>query len=214
MACERVDDLATIVAKSAYTCFQEILAEVQENGEKIDEIIDILEGGRFFGGNRELLETFFLFRYLLFAHSCFPPSLRNIFIVPGLIITGGSQGEPDMPVGKNVEVFNLQTKTSCRLNDLPGVWRLKHSHCGGLLCGGFNDPTHETCLKFNPLTGDFDTTPVILQEMRLRHLCWDVEGENGILLVGGMDDAKMTTEYVCADGSSSAPSFNLTEQTE
>lgn len=73
MVCERVDDLATIVAKSAYTCFQEILAEVQENGEKLDEIIDIFEGGRFFGEIKSYLRHFFFFdTFYLHIHVSLP----------------------------------------------------------------------------------------------------------------------------------------------
>ena len=65
LVCERVDDMATIVAKPVVTCFQEILEEVQENGEKIDvifdELIDIFDssdngGGRLFVcGIKELI---------------------------------------------------------------------------------------------------------------------------------------------------------------
>ena len=57
--------MATIVAKPVVTCFQEILEEVQENGEKIDvifdELIDIFDssdngGGRLFVcGIKELI---------------------------------------------------------------------------------------------------------------------------------------------------------------
>ena len=37
--------MASIVPYSACTCFQEILTEVEENGENIEEIIDLLENG-------------------------------------------------------------------------------------------------------------------------------------------------------------------------
>ena len=36
---------------SACTCIQEILTEVEENGENIEEIIDLLAGGGGWGGN-------------------------------------------------------------------------------------------------------------------------------------------------------------------
>ena len=52
MVCERRDGLTTIVVNSVYTCFQEILTkleqkidevktEVSQNGENIQEIIDM-----------------------------------------------------------------------------------------------------------------------------------------------------------------------------
>ena len=37
--------MATAMPYSACTCFQEILTEVEENGEGIQEIIDVLESG-------------------------------------------------------------------------------------------------------------------------------------------------------------------------
>ena len=65
LVCEHRHGMATIVAKPVVTCFQEILEEVQENGEKIDEIFDELidifdssdnEGGRLFVcGIKELI---------------------------------------------------------------------------------------------------------------------------------------------------------------
>ena len=43
LVCGRRDGLATVVVFSSFTCFQEILMEVNENGENIQEIIDLLE---------------------------------------------------------------------------------------------------------------------------------------------------------------------------
>ena len=42
---------ARIGTHSACTCIQEILTEVEENGENIEEIIDLLAGGGGWGGN-------------------------------------------------------------------------------------------------------------------------------------------------------------------
>ena len=44
--------MASIAAHSACTCFQEILTEVEENGENIEEIIDLLGGGGGWEGNQ------------------------------------------------------------------------------------------------------------------------------------------------------------------
>ena len=38
----RKDGLATIVTYSTFTCFQEILTEVEENGDNIEEVIELL----------------------------------------------------------------------------------------------------------------------------------------------------------------------------
>ena len=43
--------MATSTSYSACTCFQDILAEVEEHGEGIQEIIDVLGGGSGGGGS-------------------------------------------------------------------------------------------------------------------------------------------------------------------
>ena len=125
-----------------------------------------------------------------------------------MIITGGSS------VGLKVEVFNTNKNKNCRLPDLAGGKRYRHSQCGHLLCGGTVITTRRSCLKLNPLTGNFTPTSVKLREGRDNHLCWDVEGENGpVLLMGGLY-SKRSTELVSSDGSSSSASFTLTHKTE
>ena len=43
LVCGIRDGVASVVAFSGFTCFQEILTEVNENGENIQEIIDLLK---------------------------------------------------------------------------------------------------------------------------------------------------------------------------
>ena len=43
LVCGIRDGLATMVVFSSFICFQEIQTEVNENGENIQEIIDLLE---------------------------------------------------------------------------------------------------------------------------------------------------------------------------
>ena len=43
--------MASITSYSAFTCFQEILTEVQGNGEGIQEIMDVVGGGSGGGGS-------------------------------------------------------------------------------------------------------------------------------------------------------------------
>merc|ERR1712038_287663 len=127
----------------------------------------------------------------------------------GVIITGGWK----------VEVFNLHTNKTCQLPDLPGPGRSSHSLCGHLLCGGISSTNNEdsstlqSCLMLNPLTGDFTPTSVTLREKRYNHLCWDVEGENGPILLMGGSYSRSSTELVSSDGSSSSASFTLTYDT-
>ena len=112
-----------------------------------------------------------------------------------------------------VEVFNIKTKKTCQLPDLPGDARYIHSQCGNLLCGGY-DSVSRSCLMLDPLTGKFTPTSVTLREERVSHLCWDAEGENGPTLLMGGYDLKRSTELVSSDGSSSSSSFSLTYETE
>ena len=135
-----------------------------------------------------------------------------IFIVPGVIITGG---RPYILVGEKVEVFNPHTKKTCRLPDLPGGARLSHSQCGHLLCGGgHSSSTEQSCLMLNPLTGDFTPTSVTLVERRAYHLCWEVEGEGGPTLLIGGGSSPRSTELVNSEGSSSSASFTLQYDTQ
>ena len=124
-----------------------------------------------------------------------------------MIITGGL---PDSSVGVKVEVFNIKTKKTCQLPDLPGQVRWGHTHCGDLLCGSRDSSTQQSCLILNPLTGDFTPASVTLREQRAGHLCWDVEGENGPTLLMGGDYSYRSTELVSPDGLTSSANFTLT----
>ena len=131
-------------------------------------------------------------------------------IIAGFLITGGS---PDDAAGKSVEVYNPQSGSHCKLPDLPGTERRHHSHCNHILCGGFgpspstSTSTWQSCLLFNPTTGQFTTTSVTLRQERYQHLCW--EGEEGDVLLMGGSSSSTTTELVSADGSTSSNSFTL-----
>ena len=137
----------------------------------------------------------------------FSATLICMYLVPGVIVTGGSPGSS---AGKSVEVFNPHTNHSCRLPDLPGEERRGHTLCRDLLCGEMAS-TRRSCLKLDFLTGVFNTTSVSLVEDRTYHQCWDVEGE-GVLLIGGSFSPR-STELVSPDGSSSTANFTLPYKT-
>ena len=125
------------------------------------------------------------------------------------LITGGY----DNTVGNSVEVYNPHSGSHCRLDDLPDDERWEHSYCGHLLCGGGDtSSTEQSCLLFNPTTGQFTTTSVTLRQKRSGHLCWG--GEEGDVLLMGGEDSGTTTELVSADGSTSSDSFTLKYDTE
>ena len=127
-----------------------------------------------------------------------------------MIITGNS---PALRSGVKVEVFNIKTKKTCQLPDLPGDARFMHSQCSNLLCGGGDDSVSRSCLMLDPLTGKFTPTSVTLREERSFHLCWNLEGENGSTLLMGGSVSTRSTELVSSDGSSSSTNFNLTYDT-
>ena len=111
-------------------------------------------------------------------------------------------------------MFNIETKKSCALPDLPGDVRFGHSLCSRLLCGGYDSSTLRSCLMLDPRTGNFTPTSVRLREERWDHLCWDVEGENGPTLLMGGYYSERSTELVSSDGSYSSASFTLTNKAE
>merc|ERR1719211_533685 len=89
MVCERSEgSMASIVAHSACTCFQEILTEVEENGENIEEIIDLLEAAPSNGGGDPPTSS-----------SSFPtnPPTSSSFYIPGTYYLSGDGGEFQSP---------------------------------------------------------------------------------------------------------------------
>ena len=109
--------------------------------------------------------------------------------------------------GAQVEIYNLDSARTCSLSNLPnGESRSGHTRCGGLLCGDadWNSALEKSCLKLNPLTGNFTATSVSLVEARSDHLCWELGGAGGEILLMGGPAQERSTELVSLDGSSSA----------
>ena len=79
--------MASIVAYSACTCFQEILTEVEENGENIEEIIDLLGAPPSIGGDDPP------------TSSSFPtnPPTSSSYYIPGTYYLSGDGGEFQSP---------------------------------------------------------------------------------------------------------------------
>ena len=113
-------------------------------------------------------------------------------------------------VGSKVEVFIPRTQKICQLSDLPGPGRNRHTQCGDLLCGGGEaEATQQSCLRLNPLTGNFSSSPVTLRNIRFEHLCWEAEDGDVLLLGGTHHLSRRNSELVTADGASSSASFSL-----
>ena len=128
-----------------------------------------------------------------------------------LSILGQTSLHPDP--GFNLRYLKVQAPRSVGEKGL--LARAAHSVCGLLVCGSEKHPDHRSCLlQTDPLEGNFTETAVELLEERTDHLCWDIGGPGGdILLLGGSRSGR-TTELVQSDGSNSSASFNLTQHTE
>ena len=117
-----------------------------------------------------------------------------------------------------VEIYIPASQKTCQLENLPDSHRIYVSMCGGLLCGGAGGwPAGKTCLKWEPESGTFSTTPVNISHSGSGNLCWDL-GDRGVLIIGvdGLPSfvhGNSTTDLVDADGMSSSFSFTLEHKT-
>ena len=112
--------------------------------------------------------------------------------------------------GKEVEVWNPVTWKGCITHTDIGIGEglSGHTICGNLLCGG--DRNWQSCWILDPNTGNFTKTEVELKKKRYLHMCWNIGGEGGdILLLGGEEDASNTTELVSSNGTTSSLNFTL-----
>ena len=124
-----------------------------------------------------------------------------LLLLAGVIITGGELTK------RAVEVYNSVSQNTCSLENLPNSY--SHTLCGGLLCGGGPQSSRrKRCLKFDANTYTFSLTDLNLKKWSVSSLCWPVDNE-GILLLGGLHNARCRTEYVKADASDSCESFHL-----
>ena len=99
-----------------------------------------------------------------------------------------------------VELFNLETMTSCQVNvDFP--FRLDHTGDGNLVCGGAGDINYNNLLStcYNIVTGE----TINLLNGRSGHTSWSTN--SGIFLLGGFPysdtsfSADITTEIIIGD---------------
>ena len=116
----------------------------------------------------------------------------------GVLVTGGFAAE------ETAEVI-LEDGSTCTLPDLPPPGRRQHSATGLTLCGGLGDEdTWTTCSTF---TGQWETSHQ-LGVLRWYHVSWD--SPSGIILFGGAEpDARMTTETLSPNSSTTTPAFPL-----
>ena len=122
----------------------------------------------------------------------------------GLLISGGNSGGNLLT---SVELYNLETKTSCMLPNLP-EYRRDHTLNGNLTCGGNGAPAENKlfsdCLSFSD-SGTWEVTHSLFPYSRRGHSSWEVD--QGVILIGtyagwGSDDwpAGETADLVRKDG--------------
>merc|ERR1719450_1399648 len=98
--------------------------------------------------------------------------------VPGLLNTGGDSPENGDYFDKTIELFNLESYTSCRVNATLDRTRSGHSGHGDLVCGG-NEGTDVISTCYNIITAE----TINLNEPRSDHTSWSTD--SGVYLVGG-----------------------------
>ena len=125
------------------------------------------------------------------------------------MITGGESGGATI---LKTELYDLTSKTSCTLPDLPEPRRGHSAHEEGIFCGGrvstVPSKISNTCLK---LVNGVWTISHNLTSARTVHCTWDVDPGRSFMLLGGDEgdnQATKTTELVFYNGTV-ALSFNL-----
>ena len=109
----------------------------------------------------------------------------------GVLISGA---QSSTTATKKVELFSLESKTSCNLPDLP-LDRWSHTSVGGVICGGENTEVQSTCTDIS--SGSWSSTNYQPISPRDRHLAWNMEPGKFYMLIGGGSD---TSDIVYGNG--------------
>ena len=119
----------------------------------------------------------------------------------GVLISGGF---PTTNLRK-VELYNLITKTSCELPDLP-TSRNQHISLGGVICGGRVATTQTSC---NDITsGSWSTSRYESIRKRYLSVSWNINPGESFMILGGGGVNLRTTDIVHTNGTVE-PGFNL-----
>ena len=109
-----------------------------------------------------------------------------------VLISGGIGIKPNT----KVELFNLITKTTCELEDLPEI-RLQHTSVNGDICGGMGV---ETCIDIS--SGSWSSEKFQNITPRLWPISWNINpGESFMILGGdGFSTSMRSTDIVYTNG--------------
>ena len=124
-----------------------------------------------------------------------------MYYIAGVLITGGDAA------GNTAELYVPSSGASCTLPSLPDH-REEHTVSeGGLLCGGYDIDTRDSCLMWSPDSGTWEEA-LTLDVRRYDHVSWTPSsGNNGTYLMGGAYSERTTT-LINNDGSQE-PGFPL-----
>ena len=128
----------------------------------------------------------------------------NLYLSDAVLITGGSGS-----VGNTTELYAPSSGLSCPLPSLP-TGRYAHTvDSSGLLCGGWDRDTGNTCLKWRPDAGKWEDY-LTLNASRFYHSTWTPESGIGTYLMGGGYPGPWTrtTTLIKPDGTQE-PGFSL-----
>ena len=104
-------------------------------------------------------------------------------------------------------MYNLKTKTSCELPDLP-VDRVSHTSVGGIICGGgYVTAILTSCIDITK--GTWSSSYYQPTRTRRFHVTWNINPGESFMLLGSWDNKyKRTTDIVHRNGTVT-PGFNL-----
>ena len=115
----------------------------------------------------------------------------------GVLISGGY---PLSSIGTKVELFNLKTKTSCSLPDLPEGRRYPTSE-GGVICGGLDSTQVQTSCMELLENGTWSSSKYEPIRPRYHHISWNKNPRQSFMLLGGDNGQnRRTSDIVHANG--------------
>ena len=102
-----------------------------------------------------------------------------MYHIAGVLITGGN------PSHNTAELYVPSSGVSCDLPLLPDYRYFHTVSAGGLICGGYEYDTGNSCIMWSPESGYWHEA-LTLDARRSGHVSWTPSGGNtGIYLMGG-----------------------------
>ena len=106
-----------------------------------------------------------------------------------------------------MELYNILTNTSCKLEDLP-YNRTSHTSVDGIICGGQDTAARTSCIDIS--SGSWSSDKYQNIRPRYQHKSWNINPGESFLLLGGGENTqnRRTTDIVYINGTV-VPGFDL-----